>query len=444
MGVSPSPDRSEQDALNAPPEGRGDGADPVLQIDPGAQGSASARPVDAGERILSLDVLRGVAVLGILVMNIQAFSQVAAAYSNPYALGELVGLQFGVWVFTHLFFEQKFLSVFSILFGAGVYLMTQRADSRGDQALMVHLRRMMWLVLFGLVHAYLFWWGDILFSYAVCGALIFPFRQLQPRVQLLLAAGLVCVCPLLLTGMGLTLPFWPEEVHREAVQQWEPTAEQVVEEIETYRGSWFGQLEFRIPAAFALQTYAFFLYSLWRVMAMMFLGIVLFRWGVLSGEVEGKWLRRLGIFGFGLGFPLVTVGILHNRARGFDHDFSVFFGFQYNYWGSVLVALGYIAVIVSLSLRSSFFRRLMAPVGRMALTNYLAQTLICTLLFYGHGFGLFAVLNRAGQLGVVLVLWVVQVVASHLWLRRYRFGPFEWLWRSLTYSKAQPMRVSRS
>ncbi|MCK4465201.1 MAG: DUF418 domain-containing protein, partial [Bacteroidales bacterium] len=151
---------------------------------------------------------------------------------------------------------------------------------------------------------------------------------------------------------------------------------------------------------------------------------------------------KLSIPGFVIGFALVIWGIVKNFAVNWSFDFSMFLGWQFNYWGSVFVALGYIGVIMLIS-KSVFFKKITRPlaaVGRTALTNYLAQTIICTLIFYGHGLGLFARVERKEQVLFIIVIWLFQLIISTVWLQRFRFGPAEWIWRSLTYLKIQPFR----
>jgi uncharacterized protein len=175
----------------------------------------------------------------------------------------------------------------------------------------------------------------------------------------------------------------------------------------------------------------------------MLLGMALFKTGVLSAARSGRFYAGMVAIGYGAGLPLVIAGVVRNFAAGWAYEYSMFFGSQYNYWGSVLVALGHVGLVM-LFCRSgllSGLKRVLAAYGRMALTNYLVQTVICTTLFYGHGLGLFGYVERWQQILLVVAIWVVQLVYSPLWLQRYRFGPAEWAWRSLTYGRRQPMRI---
>jgi uncharacterized protein len=164
--------------------------------------------------------------------------------------------------------------------------------------------------------------------------------------------------------------------------------------------------------------------------------------GILKGEKSRKFYRNFMLLGFGIGFPLIAAGIVQNFANNWDPKFYFAYGFQYNYFGSIFVAFGYIGLIALWS-KSDFLtdlKRRLAAVGRMAFTNYIMQSIICTIIFYGFGFGLFNQIERFPQQLIVLAIWIFQLAISPWWLKRYRFGPLEWLWRTLTYWKRQPLR----
>ena len=181
-------------------------------------------PVAETARIDAIDVLRGVALLGILLMNIQSFAMPQAAYFNPTAYGDLEGANLYVWVAGRMLADQKFMAIFSMLFGAGIVLMAGRADARGD-ARQVHYRRMGWLLVIGLLHAHLLWSGDILFLYAVCGMLVYPLRRQPPGRLLALGAGLLAVGSAYSIASGVSFPHWPED-ERSAftADMWQPSA----------------------------------------------------------------------------------------------------------------------------------------------------------------------------------------------------------------------------
>ncbi len=405
-------------------------------------------PVPESQRIQALDVLRGFAVLGILVMNIQSFSMIEAAYFNPAASGYFTSaLDRWIWIGSHLLTDQKFLTLFSVLFGAGIVLMTGRAEAAGRRVGALHYRRTFWLLVIGAAHAYLLWFGDVLVWYALCGALIFPLRKRRPRTLLVLGMLGIAIGSLIYHLSALTLPSWPKEMIEHALEPgWRPSEEHVAAELAAYRdGGWRDQMALRVPASLIMHSGVFLSFALWRAGGLMLAGMALFKWGVLSAERSASFYRRLALIGLGLGWPLVASGIHRNMEAGWRLEYSRFIGIQYNHWGSVLVAAGYLAVVMlwCQGERLVALRRRLAAVGRMALTNYLTQTIRCTLVFYGHGLGWYQRTPRIGQLAVLLAVWVLQLAWSPWWLHHFRFGPCEWLWRSRTYLEIQPFRRSR-
>ena len=201
-----------------------------------------AAPVRAGERIAAIDVLRGFAVLGILAMNVQSYSMVSAAYLNPAANDKLAGAGFSVWVLTHVFFDTKFMSIFSTLFGAGMALMAERAASRGASATGVHYRRQFWLLLLGLAHAHLIWYGDILVPYALCGFLLYSLRGLKPRKLVIAGFAMTAVTPVFFLLAASSIPNMPAEARDGLERGWAPPAAEVEAEIATYQSGWLTQL----------------------------------------------------------------------------------------------------------------------------------------------------------------------------------------------------------
>lgn len=403
----------------------------------------NAIPVQSSDRILALDALRGFAILGILIMNIQSFSMIEAAYLNPAAYGDLTGINRWVWTISHILADQKFITIFSMLFGAGVFLMTSRVEARGMKSGGLHYRRIFWLLVIGLIHAYVFWHGDILVAYAVCGLLLFLFRKLSPKKLLIIGLILFSVSSILYIFSGISMSQWPAEAVEGTMQGWKPALETIQDELAHYRGGLAAQMEHRIPASMRMQMFVFFIWTGWRAGGLMLVGMALFKWGVLSAEKSKKFYTRLWTLGWGVGLILVITGIIRNFAAGWSLQYSMFLGSQFNYWGSLCVALGYIGMVMLMAQSEKWtgMTTRLSAVGRMALTNYLLHTLICTILFYGHGFGLFGKVERIGQILIVIAIWILQLIISPIWLRHFKFGPAEWLWRSLTYWKIQPFRL---
>jgi uncharacterized protein len=402
------------------------------------------RPVAEAERIESLDVLRGFALLGILPMNIRSFATPFAAYMNPTLMFDFSGLNRLAFLFTHVVFDFKMMTLFSMLFGAGVIVYAAKPAPGGKPPVGLWYRRMFWLLVIGLVHAYLIWIGDILVPYALSGLLLLWWmRRRSPRTLIIVASTFIIVGGLSWASRGLHLqlsnlsPEQREEINRE----FSPTPEQLKKEIDAYTGNYAGIVRFRAPDVFMLQTIFFPAFFLWRVGGVMLLGMALMKLRVLTGERSLHYYAILAVTGYAVGLPLIVGGIVLQQTINYQPPRTLYVD-QFNYFGSVAIALGHAGLLIYLLKRDRLgpFRWPLAAVGRTAFTNYLMQSLICTTLFYGYGFGLFAQLDYAAQLVVVLAIWIVQLIVSPLWLKHFLFGPFEWLWRSLTYWRLQPMR----
>lgn len=412
-------------------------------------------PALPSERYLSLDALRGFALFGILLVNIQCFAMVFAALSNPVALGPLKGMDYVVAMFTYVLAQFKFMTLFSVLFGAGILLMTRKIEARGSKSTGLHYRRMLWLILIGMLHAYVLWYGDILVSYGLCGMLAFLFRKISPRKLLIIGLIFICVVSLLFVVLGWSFSQWPQEMVDMSKQSWQPDKETIAWENSIYRGGWLEQMEHRVPVALSFQTSVFLMFTLWRVLGLMLIGMALLKWGIFTGgretEFSGrfdykKMYRKLLIVGTGAGLAVTIAGWAANSRYNWSFEYSMLQGQQFNYWGSLFIAMAYLGgiMLICQSGNLSFLTRRLAAVGRMAFTNYLMHTVICTTLFYGHGFGLFGKVDRTVQFLIVILIFAFQMWLSPLWLTHFRFGPMEWLWRSLTYRKLQPMRNNQT
>jgi uncharacterized protein len=393
-------------------------------------------PIGKPDRIDSLDALRGIALLGILLVNIFSFAQ--PHYSSPNAYGDLHGVNFAVWLFSHTFAYLKFLSIFSMLFGAGVYLFTSRIEGVGRQSGWLHYRRMLVLIMFGLLHAYFLWFGDILVHYGICGLLLYPFRQCPPR-RLILIGTVILLIPIL-AGVFYIRTMGPNDF-QEFEKDLHPTPSAVASDLATFRGGWLGQLSTRANEAFEFETTVFGWEYFWRELGLMLIGMALFKLGVFSAALTRAVYLRMIIAAILFGIPLTWYGVYANYKVGWQSMSIYFRGELVDYVASLFVAFGWVGAIM-LASKSPALRLLTYPlkaVGRAAFSNYILQTLICTTLFYGHGFGLYGHISRVGQFGIVLVIWALQLIASTLWFRFFRMGPIESLWRSLTYWKPQPL-----
>ena len=407
--------------------------------------TTTASPIGLQERHDTIDLLRGVALLGILVMNIQAFAMPVAAYFNPTALGDRGPTDFYVWVGSHLFFDQKFMTIFSWLFGGGIVLMTARAAERGVKPAAFHYRRMLALLVFGLIHAYLIWDGDILVLYSICGAIVYPFRKLRPLVLVGLGLLSLAIGSSILVAAGLFIPQGPPEGMQEFQAFWAPTAEQLQHEITGFQGGWLAQMPIRGGHALDFHLSILWLWGLWRAAGNMLIGMALLKWRVVTGELPQNFYRDLAVIGFGFGLPLIAAGVVSMSVHDWETFYSFFIAGQFNYWSSLLVALGWVGFTISLW-HVGFARGLSArliAVGRTAFSCYILTSVICTFIFYGHGLGFYMHVSRPGQLAVTLGVWITLLIVAPLWLERFRFGPLEWLWRTLTYGERQPLRRDR-
>lgn len=415
--------------------------------------SSVLTPVTSQERIASIDVLRGVALLGILTINIWGFSLPEIVFSDPRAVGGWSALNKEVWVFFHLLCEQKMMSLFSMLFGAGLIVMVQRSDTRRTSLTGIYYRRISWLLLFGLLHAYLLWDGDILVSYALCGFLLYPFRRLWPRTQILLGVLVFLSQVSIATGLGLLevrlqqLTGPNNDRGTEDQREWRRALEEEMfssrdldAEIARHHQGYAAQFGKRAEDNLSEELGGFLFWSGPRAGGLMLIGMGLMQLGVFAAQRSFRFYTTLAVLGYLLGLPLVGYGIHDMTSHDFDEIRQYLWSGHFNYIGSLFVALGHIGLVM-LICKASLLRWLtarLAAVGRMALSNYLMQSILCTTLFEGWGLGLFGKLDRSQLLGVVLAIWLLQLTLSSLWLRYFRFGPMEWLWRSLTYWKRYP------
>lgn len=391
--------------------------------------------VPGAARVELLDTLRGFAILGILLMNVQSFGLLSGAYLHPKALGEPPPADYLVWLATHLLADDKFITILTLLFGAGILLMARSAKGEAAAFDRLFRRRMLWLLAIGLAHGLLLWRGDILATYAVCGAVAVRFRHLPPLGLLKWALPLLAVPSLIALAMTAGLRLLPEERLQELiVQHWLPSREVVRAEVALYTSDWFSAAGARALDSLSVQAWMLVTERFWRILALMLLGMALLRIGFLVGDWPAERYRRLGLAALALGLPLVGLGVLLNELADWDLRYSLYLGKLANYWGSAPVALGWIALL-ALLLHGGLARRpvrWMAAVGRLALSNYLLQSLICAALFYGLGLGLYGQLGRPALLGVVAGIWVAQVLLSLWWLQHFKAGPFEWAWRRLS------------
>ena len=423
-------------------------------------------PVRAEERISSLDTLRGFALLGILLMNIVGFG-LHHAYDNPLVAGGAEGWNLWAWVTMHILAEGKMRCLFSMVFGAGVVLLTARAEDRGagSQVADIFLRRNLWLMLFGAFHAYLLWYGEILYPYGMCALVLFPFRKLRPRTLIVMGAvmllgiaaangvsGYVAMDTLRkgaeaeqLVKSGAKLTPEQEEVRKqreEMLKQDRPSPEEVEKANKQWRGNLWEVLKIRGKIVWRWHNLAYYHVLYFDLFSMMFLGMGFYKLGIFSAARSAGFYVWLALAGYAIGISVNSFTAWTIVKSNFDLPTRMFCFTVYDV-GRLSIALAHLGVLMLLC-RKGWFRFVLRPltaIGQTALSNYVFHSVVCATLFTGVGFGLFGRLQRYELYFVVLTIWAVQMVISPIWLKHYRFGPLEWCWRSLTYWEKQPMKV---
>ncbi|WP_050033822.1 DUF418 domain-containing protein [Halorubrum halophilum] len=393
-----------------------------------------AGPTPPSERIVSLDALRGLALLGILLINVWSFSMPEQTLLNPNVYGDFTGANYWAWAVSHVFGQNKFITLFSALFGAGILLFVDSKKEKGQDAVRLHYRRTAILIAIGLMHAYLLWYGDILVAYGLTALVVVAFRNLEARQLAGLSAVFLLFLPV--TELLAAVSLGGDAI----ASQWAPSEAAIRQQVAAYRGGWVEQLDHRVSSSIGRQTTGYIGGSFWQVGGTMLLGMALYRWGVLTGERSAALYRRLVALGV-VGLAITVAGVVYIEANDWSAGAALYWR-QFIYVGSFPLAGGYLGLVMLYARRrpDGPVTRGLAAVGRTAFTNYLLQTAIATTVFYGHGLGLFGSVSRVEQLGFVVAVWAVQIVLSVLWLRRFRFGPVEWVWRTLTYGETQPMR----
>jgi len=399
------------------------------------------------DRILSLDVVRGFALLGILLINILAFGAISAMTLNP-PLGFSLTSDIWIWGAIELTAEGAMRALFSMLFGAGVLLFLERGEDRGK----LHFKRTFWLLVFGLINGYvLMWLGDILFTYALAGFILYLLRNMSAKGLAILSVVLfACLCAYS-AALNLGLEFLRSAANQnaEAAAGWAefydvfaPSEAAKKAEIAQRTGSFLALMSWS-AAEYTIMLLTFIpMLLVWDALVFMCIGMALYRYQVLQGAHSDRFYLFTALAGFGVGLTINAYEIYLMIASDFD-ILETFPFFKPTYQlGRLGVALGWLGVLI-LAMRRFGIGRKLAAVGRMALTNYLMQSLICLFIFSGIGFGLLGELRRTELYIVVLLIWAFQLWLSPWWLARFRYGPAEWLWRALTYGKAPPFSQER-
>ena len=413
---------------------------------------ATVTSTDQSNRIVTLDIVRGVAVMGILAMNIVAFAMPPQAYFNPLAYGTETAADYAVWTFNFIFIDGKMRGLFSFLFGASMLLVAELAASKGEVPGTVTVRRQLWLLLFGLLHFYLIWFGDILFSYAVIGMVAFLFRDKPPKTLIRWGILLVIAQLALMAATSGFVAMLAAEIAAgkaspEELKTWGdisrdmavPTPERLREILALYLGPWTGVVHHQLTHQ-ALMPVKFSILFGAETLAYMLFGMAGLKSGFLTGQWDNRRYLRLAAIGLAIAIP----AYIFIAGRIVADNFTVAGIFTWIIAATIpfrpLMIAAYAALIIVATRRGGWLVDRIAAAGRAAFTNYLGTSIAMTGLFYGWGLGLFGSVGRAALWLVVLAAWAVMLAWSKPWLDRFNYGPFEWLWRSLARWEVQPMR----
>ena len=407
----------------------------------------------ASDRIPTLDIVRGVAVMGILVMNIAAFAMPFPAYANPAAFGGDTGLDFASWAFNYLIFDGKMRGLFSILFGASTLLVIDRATAAGRGGARAHYARMIVLLGFGLVHFYFIWFGDVLALYALCGMLLYFFRNKSPRALVRWAVAFLSLSIIYFGLIGLTgvLAGYPDLSPETAANMIESRnviesevgagSPKIASDLALYRSDYATIVDSRLNGRRWEPLLSFFGFG-FETLGLMFLGLAMFKSGFLTGEWDPARYRRWALRSVAIALPPLAFLAWWQASAGFDavRVFLAFLALSVPF--DVLMAVGWAAAIiwwVKVGPMPALKARV-AAAGRMAFTNYLMTSIVMTSIFYGYGLDLFGEVGRATLWLFVFGMWGLILLWSKPWLDRFAYGPLEWLWRSLARMQLQPLR----
>ena len=405
----------------------------------------------APTRLITLDAMRGFAVMGILAMNIIGFAMPEWAYVSPGVFGGETLADRISWFLSFVFIDGKMRGLFSLLFGASMMLVIERAEVKQQSAARTHYARMFWLALFGLSHYFFLWFGDILFTYAMVGCLAFLMHRWEPKRLIKWA--------LIVYTLGFVL--WAAQFGSLQYLQWSAAQQgadpetlktfrevmasddfnpNIATELALHRGGWneiFADKmsEWWSPLIAVLQ-------AITETLPLMMLGMAMKKNGFLTGDWDGadyrRWINYLLPAGLLLSAGLAAFAWMTNF--NLVHVIANFIA--WGHWPRLMLTIAYAALLILWikRLAGSGFLDRVAATGRAAFTNYLGTSIVMTSIFYGYGLGLFGYVSRPALWLFVLGAWAVMLLWSKPWLERFHYGPLEWLWRSLARMELQPMR----
>ncbi|ANP45156.1 DUF418 domain-containing protein [Candidatus Viadribacter manganicus] len=400
-------------------------------------------PVEASRRIKTLDVLRGLAILGILAVNAPFFAAPWQTAMNP-SLAPLAIDPSNAWSWfvPHVFFEAKFITLFSLLFGVSIFLVgAERSDKGRGKVLR---RRLGWMLLFGIVHGAAIWFGDILLVYAVSGFIVMLARSWKPRTLMIVGSTVYVLLAAFGFLAGAAIGMAPAEVLEEMrTEMWSPPLDVLNATVSNFSGTFVQSLAANFTAWSDFVPYELS-NTVPRSIAVMMIGLALFKWGFFSGNTP-VWAYLIVIGVGAAALAAVAYQAQLNYAAGFDFIHMNSRGAMLNPALSILITLMYASLLilcVKLNVLG-FLTNALAPVGQMAFTNYISQSVIMTAIFYGgRGLGLYGEVSREGLVAIVAGIWVLQLIWSPLWLSRFSMGPLEWVWRRLSYGK--PVAIGKA
>ena len=426
--------------------------------------TAAFVPVTNSERILPIDIMRGFVLCGILLMNITGFG-LYGAYGNPTVSGGSTGWDLYAWITTNMVFEGTMRALFSLLFGVGTYIILDRLTKNhaGIKAADIYFRRLMWMLVFGLIHGYLLLWtGEILYDYAIMGLLLYSFRNLAPKTLVWIAMLLFCIGAFwtyseykedqkLVADVAIAKTYTAQgkELTKElkaATARWEKiedkkSAKSVAEANEKMHKGYLSLVAYLATYNKETDTIWVYRYDLWDVLSMMLLGIAFYKWNMFSGQKSYRFYGLMVLFGYAIG--LTTNYYEVTSIMNGNFSFLAFSKANITYdLGRVPMAIGHIGLIMIFTKLPilGWLKLRIAAVGKMALSNYIMHSLICMIIFTGVGFSMFGKLHRHELYYIVFAVWIFQLILSPIWLTYFHFGPIEWLWRRLSYQYKPPFR----
>lgn len=404
-------------------------------------------------RFIHMDALRGFAVMGILTMNIMAFAMPQNAYLMPNLFGPATPADSATWIGNFIFFDGKMRGLFSLLFGASMMLIIIRAEDKGESSAKTHYRRMIWLIIFGLLHFTFIWFGDILFLYGVMGCFAYLMHHLDAQKLLKWGLGIFLSFSLLLTITfgGLLYQKYSAESsnatqsdiseYEEFKKEFRPNSDITVTELKAYEGSYSDAVMHRVSEEWSTPIFSIFI-GITETFPFMLIGMALLKNGFLLGQSSATVYKKAIIIGLGGGIILNTIiGFIIYKV---NFDIAIIFNALQG-WSNIprlMMTIGYAALIIMLISKNPLSRLLQrtAAAGRMAFSNYIGTSIVMSFIFYGYGLGYYNEISKAGLIPIVIGAWAVMLLWSKPWLTRFHYGPLEWVWRSLARWELQAFR----